>query len=171
MVFESGDKEKMATCLMFNVESEAKQEVCVVQRWCVLRVVFIVDSLQLPNVQVSDALQMFKFCLDLCFLLHGSTESCDLPQTFAEPHRQQGKHSFHQEVSWYLFQMTNAKFEDLLLLVIFRQWQPAWDTIAADCEHLRLSEYELINLIEKIIKLTFTFYSNAPQLNCLCNVG
>lgn len=47
--------------------------------WCVLRVVFIVDSLQFPNVQVSDALQVLKFCLDLCFLLQESNINCNIP--------------------------------------------------------------------------------------------
>lgn len=47
--------------------------------WCVLRVVFIVDSLQFPNVQVSDTLQMLKFCLDLCFLLQESNINRNLP--------------------------------------------------------------------------------------------
>lgn len=38
--------------------------------WCILRIIFIVDSLQFPNVQVSNTLQMLQFCLDLCFFLH-----------------------------------------------------------------------------------------------------
>lgn len=55
-------KAQQGTCIMYTAVG-----------WCVLRVVFIVDSLQFPNVQVSDALQVLKFCLDLCFLLQESS--------------------------------------------------------------------------------------------------
>lgn len=47
------------TCIMYTA-----------QRWYVLRIVLIVDSLQFPNVQVSNTLQMLQFCLNLCFFLH-----------------------------------------------------------------------------------------------------
>lgn len=78
MVFESGDEEKWQFSLCCRIKSRAGS--CAALQRCLLRVVFIVDSLQLPNVQVSDALQMLEFRLDLCFLLHRSTESYHLPK-------------------------------------------------------------------------------------------
>lgn len=61
--------------MIFNIILELSRSFLFVtsgamSNWCILRIIFVMDSLQLPNVQVSNALQMLQLCLDLCFFLH-----------------------------------------------------------------------------------------------------
>lgn len=64
--------------------------------------------------------------------------------------QQQDKYSWLQLqllelVNWYLFQMTNSKFENLLLLMIFCQWQPTRGKAATGYNQ---PQYLLMNLTD-----------------------
>lgn len=87
-----------------------------------LRIILVMDSLQLPNVQVSNPLQLLQFGLDLCFFLQKHEASLVLlsPGRTLTLFTNKSQNPDVRQPR-YLFQMNDSQFENLLLLVILRQ--------------------------------------------------